>query len=87
MGEQREGEEGGGRGQTAGGQLLIRTTPSSPCRTDWSSDKACQHTPITFQLPQSAAAQIFDYHLAASPTEVNLGNKALNTSDDGGTNQ
>lgn len=76
VGEQKE-EEGEGRGQTARGQLLITTTPSCPRRADWSkargSDKACRHTPIPFQLesPQSAAAaQIFDYHLAASAFEV-----------------
>lgn len=69
VGEQKKWEEGEGRGQTALGQLQIRTTPSCLCRTDWSkakgSDKARQHTPIPSQLRQSAGAQIFDYHLAA----------------------
>lgn len=68
VGEQKEGE---GRGQTLGGQLLIRTTPSCPCRTDcsedWGSDKAYTH-PIS--------AQIFDYHLTARVSHFKVNNRS-----------
>lgn len=82
------GWEGEGRGQTARGQLLIRTTPSCPCRTDWSKargcDEACRQTPISFQLPHTAAAQIFVIFLhVGHPLKwtVDVGKKAWIFSD------